>query len=227
MKKLKLRGIVAVTALTIILTGCQIKEETQINNTPNNSSIDQVEVITPEQNEYIEEPTYQEDYGFVEQESIEETIPSAQNFTFFEDAKQEIISYIESEEFDQLKEKGKYYITTAIDFIFFDQPINGFYFDQMTEELKKDILRDVKSLDEAIMAYYPDYKENISGKYQIATEFLSEQYLNVMESIKEYLGEENYNAVGEIKDQIKEDIGTKAEEGLEYIKDLYSNWKNK
>jgi hypothetical protein len=83
MKKLKLRGIVAVTALTIILTGCQIKEETQINNTPNNSSIDQVEVITPEQNEYIEEPTYQEDYGFVEQESIEETIPSAQNFTFF------------------------------------------------------------------------------------------------------------------------------------------------
>lgn len=232
MKTLKLKGIVVVTALTIVLSGCQLKEENQINNIPNNSSQTQIETTIQEEPTYTEEtttteePTTTEEYAYVEEENtvVEEQLTE---FTFFEDAKQELITYIESEEFQQLKEKGKYYITTAIDFIFYDQPINGIYFDQMTEELKKDIIRDVKALDEAIMAYYPDYKEDVSSKYQIAADFISEKYVDVMDAIKEYLGEENYNAVGEIKDQIKEDVSEKAEEGLEYIKDLYSNWKNK
>lgn len=226
MKTLKLKGIVVVTALTIVLSGCQLKEETQINNIPNNSSQTQIETTIQEEPTYTEETTTTEEYAYVEEENtvVEEQLTE---FTFFEDAKQELITYIESEDFQQLKEKGKYYITTAIDFIFYDQPINGIYFDQMTEELKKDIIRDVKALDEAIMAYYPDYKEDVSSKYQIAAEFIGEKYLDVMDAIKEYLGEENYNAVGEIKDQIKEDVSEKAEEGLEYIKDLYSNWKNK
>lgn len=226
MKTLKLKGIVVVTALTIVLSGCQLKEENQINNIPNNSSQTQIETTIQEEPTYTEETTTTEEYAYVEEENtvVEEQLTE---FTFFEDAKQELITYIESEDFQQLKEKGKHYITTAIDFIFYDQPINGIYFDQMTEELKKDIIRDVKALDEAIMAYYPDYKEDVSSKYQIAADFISEKYLDVMDAIKEYLGEENYNAVGEIKDQIKEDVSEKAEEGLEYIKDLYSNWKNK
>lgn len=225
MKKLKLRGIVVVTALSIILTGCQSNQEIIVEKEEQNTS-------TIEQ---TEQPTIKEDIQFEQPiiESTEETIvpqettQTMENFTFFEDAKQEIITYIESEDFEQLKEKGKYYITTGIDFIFFDQPINGIYFDQMTEELKKDIIRDVKSLDEAIMAYYPEYKEDISSKYQVASEFIGEKYLDIMDAIKEYLGEENYNAVGEIKDQIKEDVSEKTEEGIEYIKDLYNNWKNK
>ncbi len=239
MRKLKLRGIAVVTALTIILTGCQAKQENNVSQEEHNTSvIEQVETTELTENvvvettpEIKEETTYPtESPTTSETEEVitaDESTQTIENFTFFEDAKNEIINYIESEEYQKIKEKGKYYITTGIDFIFFDQPINGIYFDQMTEELKKDVIRDVKSLDEAIMAYYPDYKEDISSKYQIAAEFVSEQYLNVMDAIKKYLGEENYNAVGEIKDQIKEDIGTKTEEGIGYIKDLYNNWKNK
>ncbi len=229
MRKLRLKGIAVVTALTIILTGCQVKEENNVSQENHNTSV--TEQIETEVVETTPEITYPEETPTTnETEEIiiaDESTQTMEKFTFFEDAKKEIINYIESEEYQKLKEKGKYYITTGIDFIFFDQPINGIYFDQMTEELKKDVIRDVKSLDEAIMAYYPDYKEDISSKYQVAAEFVSEQYLSVMDSIKEYLGEENYNAVGEIKDQIKEDIGTKTEEGIEYIKDLYNNWKNK
>lgn len=223
MKKLKLKGIVVVTALSIFLTGCQTKQSIEVTKEEPNSSITET-IEQPSQTEItiIEQP---------EETQIVETKPeetqTLDNFTFFKDAKQEIISYIESDEFENLKEKGKYYVTTGIDFIFFDQPINGIYFNQMTTELKKDILRDVNSLDEAIMAYYPDYKEDISSKYQVASEFINEKYLDIMDAIKEYLGEENYNAVGEIKDQIKEDVSNKTEEGIEYIKDLYNSWKNK
>lgn len=223
MKKLKLKGIVVVTALSIFLTGCQTKQSIEVTKEEPNSSITET-IEQPSQTEItiIEQP---------EETQIVETKPeetqTLDNFTFFKDAKQEIISYIESDEFENLKEKGKYYVTTGIDFIFFDQPINGIYFNEMTTELKKDILRDVNSLDEAIMAYYPDYKEDISSKYQVASEFINEKYLDIMDAIKEYLGEENYNAVGEIKDQIKEDVSNKTEEGIEYIKDLYNSWKNK
>ena len=230
MRKLKLKGIVIVTSLAFILTGCQAKQSTEVTKQePNTSIIEQIEEQNKPTVEQIIETPVVEDQPVVEQPTEEDTTKEEQTkeFTFFKDAKQEIISYIESEDFEKLKEKGKYYITTAIDFIFFDQPINGIYFDQMTEELKKDIIRDVKSLDEAIMAYYPDYKEDISSKYQIASEFIGEKYLDVLDAIKEYLGEENYNAIGAIKNQIKEDISTKTEEGIGYIKDFYNNWKNK
>lgn len=227
MKKLKLKGIVVVTALSIILSGCQTKEAVSIEKTEQNTSVIEqveqpIETLPP-----IQETTPTEDIQQSEIIVPNESTQTVENFTFFEDAKQEIISYIESEEFETLKEKGKYYITTGIDFIFFDKPINGIYFSQMTEEFKKDVIRDVKALDEAIMAYYPNYKESISNKYNIASEFINEKYLDVLDAIKEYLGEENYNTIGEIKDQIKEDIGTKTEEGLDYIKDLYNSWKNK
>lgn len=224
MKKLKLKGIVVVTALSIFLTGCQTKQSIEVTKEEQNSSI----------TETVEQPSQTETTTIIEQQVETQTVETKpedtqtlDNFTFFKDAKEEIITYVESEEFETLKEKGKYYVTTGIDFIFFDQPINGIYFDQMTTELKKDIIRDIKSLDEAIMAYYPDYKEDISSKYQVASEFVNEKYLDIMDAIKEYLGEENYNAVGEIKDQIKEDVSTKTEEGIEYIKDLYNSWKNK
>lgn len=223
MKKLKLRGIVVVTTLSIFLTGCHTKQTVETTKKEPNSSI----IETIEQPSQVETTIVNKQEEIKISEIIPEEPQTIDNFTFFKDAKQEIITYIESEEFETLKEKGKYYVTTGIDFIFFNQPINGIYFEQMTTELKKDILRDVKSLDEAIIAYYPDYKEDISSKYQIASEFISDKYLDILDSIKEYLGEENYNAVGEIKDQVKEDVSKKTEEGIEYIKDLYNSWKNK
>ena len=226
MKKLNIKGIVIVTALSFILTGCSNTQNITTNqekyNTPATEQIEQL----PTQEDKT--PIIEESKPIVEETTpvVEET-PEQKVLTYFENAKKEVVEYIESEEFEQLKEKGKYYVTTGIDFIFFDQPIKGVYFDDLTEELKKDVLREVKSLDEAIMAYYPDYKEDISSKYQIASEFVSEKYLEIMDAIKEYLGEENYNAVGEIKDQIKEDISEKTDEGIDYIKDLYNDWKNR
>lgn len=214
MRKLNLKNIAIISALTlsITLTGCQSKEEIKDNQVPVSSQ-------------------YEEDNSKIESSNnTEVSMPETakeEDFTFFKDAKQEITNYLESEEYEQLKEKGKYYVTTGIDFIFFDEPINGLYFDDLTEELKEDIIRDVKSLDEAIMAYFPNYKENFQTKYQVASEFISEKYLDVLDSIKEYLGEENYNAIGDIKDQLKEDLTEKKDNALTYIKDKYQEWKNK
>lgn len=228
MRNLKLKGIVVVTALTIMLTGCTTTNQT-INKENNNSSITQETIYedTTKKEDVIIETSPEKVETTPEIPVAQESTQTKENFTFFEDAKQEIIAYIESEEFELLKEKGKYYVTTGIDFIFFDEPINGIYFDDLTEQLKQDILRDVKALDETIMAYYPNYKEAISSKYEIASEFLSDKYYAVLDYIKDYLGEENYNAIGEIKDQVLGDAGDKADEVIDDIKELYKGWKNK
>lgn len=228
MRNLKLKGIVVVTALTIMLTGCTTTNQT-INKENNNSSITQETIYedTTKKEDVIIETSPEKEETTPEIPVAQESTQTKENFTFFEDAKQEIIAYIESEEFELLKEKGKYYVTTGIDFIFFDEPINGIYFDDLTEQLKQDILRDVKALDETIMAYYPNYKESISSKYEIASEFLSDKYYAVLDYIKDYLGEENYNAIGEIKDQVLGDVGDKADEVIDDIKELYKGWKNK
>ena len=228
MRNLKLKGIVVVTALTVMLTGCTSTNQT-INKENNNSSVTQDTGYedTTKKEDVIIETSPEKVETTPEIPVAQESTQTKENFTFFEDAKQEIIAYIESEEFELLKEKGKYYVTTGIDFIFFDEPINGIYFDDLTEQLKQDILRDVKALDETIMAYYPNYKEAISSKYEIASEFLSDKYYAVLDYIKDYLGEENYNAIGEIKDQVLGDVGDKADEVIDDIKELYKGWKNK
>lgn len=224
MRKINLKSIAVITALTLTLTGCQSKDnkkETQAINEVEHQYVEEVEIEEQVENNNETIPSTTEtipNKSFNQNESVE--------FTYFKDAKEEIKTYIESDDFKSLKEKGKYYVVTGIDFIFFDEPINGIYFKDLKEELKTDIIRDVKQLDEAIMAYYPDYKEDCSSKYQVAAQFVSETYLDVLDKIKEYLGEENYNALGDIKDQIKGDIIEKKDEATDYIKNKYNEWKN-
>lgn len=211
MRKLNLKNIVIITALTFSLTACANQNVQKEKDLPETQPVEQYSTYEEQQ----EQPATN-----LENKSEE------QEFSYFKEAKQEITNYVESEEYEQIKEKGKNYIITGIDFIFYDQPINGVYFNDLTEELKKDVIRDIQSLDEAIMAYYPDYKEDFQQKYQVASTFISEKYLEILDKIKEYLGEENYNAIGEKKDQVKEEIVEQKDNALEYIKNKYQEWKN-
>ena len=229
MKKLNLKGIAVISALTltISLTGCSDsnKQENVTESVSSSPTYIEETPIEKEESFNTEKTPIEESSTTTDAPSNEEQTP--EEFTFFKDAKQEITNYLESEEYEELKEKGKYYVTTGIDFIFFDQPIKGVYFDDLTTELKEDIIRDVKSLDEAIMAYFPNYKESFQSKYRVASEFISEKYLDALDAIKEYLGEENYEALGDMKDQITEDLSESKDKALNSIKAKYQEWKNK
>lgn len=255
MRKLKLKGLVVVTTLSaVLLTGCTTHEDLIINNEPSMEQSGSFEPVVPyeqyepirkpgeesdffspilpnvnnNQNNYednYEQPSYN-DNGYENNYDQYET-PSNQEFTFFSDAKREITEYIESEDFQKLKEKGKYYVTTGIDFIFFDKEINGITFNQMSTEFKIRAMNDVAALDQAVEAYFPGYKESFSSKYQVAAEFVSSKYLDIVDYIKEYLGEENWNALGDMKDKIWGDVSTKTDEAIEDINELYKSWRDK
>lgn len=213
---LHLKQIAATLAVGFVLVGCSKENEnfsvsssSQINST---STISSTPSSTASSN--------------LEQENQEETLDT-EEFDYFDQAKKEIKELIESEQVEQAKEKGKEYFITGVDFIFFDKEMNGVTFDDLTEEGKKVTLENLETIDGWIMEIAPDYKDKISEKYQVVKDFVSTTYYDVLESIKESLGEENYSAIREKKNEIKESITNPKDKVLEKVSDWYQNFKEK
>lgn len=213
---LHLKQIAATLAVGFVLVGCSKENEnlsvsssSQINST---STISSTPSSTAPSN--------------LKPENQEETLDT-EEFDYFDQAKKEIKELIESEQVEQAKEKGKEYFITGVDFIFYDKEINGVTFDDLTEEGKKVTLENLETIDGWIMEIAPDYKDKISEKYQVVKDFVSTTYYDVLESIKESLGEENYSAIREKKNEIKESITNPKDKVLEKVSDWYQNFKEK
>ena len=213
---LHLKQIAATLAVGFVLVGCSKENEnlsvsssSQINST---STISSTPSSTAPSN--------------LEPENQEETLDT-EEFDYFDQAKKEIKELIESEQVEQAKEKGKEYFITGVDFIFYDKEINGVTFDDLTEEGKKVTLENLETIDGWIMEIAPDYKDKISEKYQVVKDFVSTTYYDVLESIKESLGEENYSAIQEKKNEIKDSITSTKDKALEKVSEWYQNFKNK
>lgn len=213
---LHLKQIAATLAVGFVLVGCSKENEnlsvsssSQINST---STISSTPSSTAPSN--------------LEQENQEETLDT-EEFDYFDQAKKEIKELIESEQVEQAKEKGKEYFITGVDFIFYDKEMNGVTFDDLTEEGKKVTLENLEIIDGWIMEIAPDYKDKIGEKYQVVKDFVSTTYYDVLESIKESLGEENYSAIQEKKNEIKDSITSTKDKALEKVSEWYQNFKNK
>lgn len=213
---LHLKQIAATLAVGFVLVGCSKENEnlsvsssSQINST---STISSTPSSTAPSN--------------LEPENQEETLDT-EEFDYFDQAKKEIKELIESEQVEQAKEKGKEYFITGVDFIFYDKEMNGVTFDDLTEEGKKVTLENLETIDGWIMEIAPDYKDKISEKYQVVKDFVSTTYYDVLESIKESLGEENYSAIQEKKNEIEDSITSTKDKALEKVSEWYQNFKNK
>lgn len=213
---LHLKQIAATLAVGFVLVGCSKENEnlsvsssSQINST---STISSTPSSTAPSN--------------LEPENQEETLDT-EEFDYFDQAKKEIKELIESEQVEQAKEKGKEYFITGVDFIFYDKEMNGVTFDDLTEEGKKVTLENLETIDGWIMEIAPDYKDKIGEKYQVVKDFVSITYYDVLESIKESLGEENYSAIQEKKNEIKDSITSTKDKALEKVSEWYQNFKNK
>lgn len=213
---LHLKQIAATLAVGFVLVGCSKENEnlsvsssSQINST---STISSTPSSTAPSN--------------LKPENQEETLDT-EEFDYFDQAKKEIKELIESEQVEQAKEKGKEYFITGVDFIFYDKEMNGVTFDDLTEEGKKVTLENLETIDGWIMEIAPDYKDKIGEKYQVVKDFVSTTYYDVLESIKESLGEENYSAIQEKKNEIKDSITSTKDKALEKVSEWYQNFKNK
>ena len=158
----------------------------------------------------------------------------------FNNIEEEVDTILDSENISNAKEKVKGTFITIVDFIFYDSEINGVTFDKLTDSGKQKVLEIANKIDNKIENKFPNYKDTISDTtkkaFNKASELIKKGAENVSEFSKEKLGEENYNAIINAKDEIidytKEaieiigDVGSDVfNSGKEYIKNWYENLK--
>ena len=155
--------------------------------------------------------------------------------------KNETDTILNNDTITNAKDKLKGIFITIVDFIFYDSEINGITFDELTLSGKQKILEIASSIDTKIENKFPNYKETISEKakkaFNKASEIIKEGAKNINEFSYDKLGEENYNKIIEVKDEVvtytKEafsiigEIGSSLfDSSKDYIKNWYESFKN-
>ena len=134
---------------------------------------------------------------------------------------------IDENQLDAVKDKAKDIFVTGVDFIFYDGEISGVTFNELTDQGKEVTMDNLESLGEMVDSVIPGWREELSEKYQVASDFVSSVYLSGLERIREYLGDENYEALGEIKDQILGDITDTYDGAKERVKSWYEEFRSR
>ncbi len=145
------------------------------------------------------------------------------------DSDKEEIEYYLSEDpinMTMLGEKSKAFFIKCVDFIFYDSEINGVTFKELSDEAKEDIYTTFCYIDELVVVYFPNYKENISEKYTIVKDFTKKSYFYVLDKIKEAIGENNYEKIKEIKDSVIDTVSDTYENTKEKVKEWYEDFRS-
>lgn len=223
MKNLNIRKILLPIATSLVLMSSACTSTNEETKTVETSIEESMEIETEVQTETQKEPT-------IETDMLEESTNQKESFDNFATEKEEISTLISEEDLAQAKEKGTEFFITAVDFIFYDAEYKNVTFDELTDEAKKETYDNLCIIDGWIMNIAPDYKENLGEKWQLVKDFTSEKYYFVLDKIKEYIGEENYNAVKEFKDNakttIKDGWGNTKEKVKTKADDWYQQFKN-
>ena len=260
--KKKIIAVILSGFVLINLNGCSNTDENLKNDS--NSNYEETNYSNKKENpQIIIEQSQEENNNQGESSNIEENSkPSESNikpslefetdndkFTevdkkaieFFNNLQDEVNNFLNSEDVNNTKDKAKGVFITIVDFIFYDSEIDGITFDQLTDNGKQKILEIAHNIDIKIENKFPNYKDTIATNtkkaFNKASELIKEGASNFKNFAKDNLGEENYNAISEAKDEFVEytkeaidfigDIGSDLlDSGKNYIKNWYENFKN-
>ena len=146
---------------------------------------------------------------------------------YFQARLSEVESLVNQGFIDDAKRVAKDTFVTGVDFFFYDGEIAGVTIDEISDTSKAVIMDGFSKIDEVISSYDTNWKEELGDEYQVASEFMQGIYVSSLDKIKEYLGEENYQALGEIKDQILGDIVDIKDKAKEKAKSWYEEFRSK
>lgn len=175
---------------------------------------DQIEIEKEEAvNETVKETNKIEIYKNVENNVQEEKVETISLSSSDKDIISEIesidsatMTVLDNENSESASQKAKGVFITLVDFVFYDGKIKGITFDELTDAGKEKVLKLVSVLDDKIENKIPGYKEHITEgtkfAYNKASEVIKDGASNINEFSKEKLGEDNYNAIIDAKDEL-------------------------
>lgn len=146
---------------------------------------------------------------------------------FFNNEYNSIKESINNIDKEAIKTKAKSTFITFVDFVFYDKEINGVTYDELTDDMKKQLYDDFCTMDDMICKVVPDYKENISNKYNVVKGFIKPKYYSIVNKIKEAIGDDNLDTIKELYEDDKERLSDLYEKGKQKIKNKYESFRNK
>ncbi len=248
-KKINYKKIICILLsgfMVVTISGCS-KTDSSLNKTYEKNN--ETQISDNKFNEVDSSQTQPEfNENIIQEENNNQTNEKTANYSqndetaiaTFNSIEEEIDDILNSENVTNAKEKVKGTFITIVDFIFYDSEINGVTFDELTDSGKQKVLEIANKIDTKIENKFPNYKDTISDTtkkaFNKASELIKKGAENISEFSKEKLGEENYNAIIDAKDEIidytKEaitiigDVGSDIfSSGKEYIKNWYENLK--
>ena len=161
--------------------------------------------------------------------TTKEEIDNEKNIiNYFEDLKIKIQNY--NQEHDISKEIKEKFVT-CIDFLFYDKPIDGKTFKELSNEAKLKVLEIAMYIDSKIDNIIPGYKDSISASYQNIKYKVVELYLNTTTDICNN-DKELCNNAKEGFSKLKENFGitwniikSLAGTGISKLKNWYEIWR--
>ena len=205
-RELKLRGAAIVTSLSLMFTIPATGEVIEQKPIP---------IVEQQPAEEVEIP-----------EVITEEEQESRITTFFNEQKENIKKLINDERFDEAKSKLKEYFVTGVDFIFFDKPIKGVYFKDLKADFKRLAVENIETAGNQIEEWFPGLLGKLGAKYETAKMFVSAKYIEYLDKIKAYLGEEDWNALIDIKDKLRDSFNNTKTKWVLKLVQKYVEWKN-
>ncbi len=201
MNNLKIRKEITriiATGLTVILlaTGCSSKE----NN---------AEPITNETT------TTMEDNSTNNQETTNENTTS-EEFDCFQSETEEVNNIIYTEGIEKASEVWREYFIDAVDFIFYDKEYKDTKFSELNPEAQEKTIETINEMGSKITELNPNWQEDLGSIKDSSTDL----YYYILKNFKNFIGEDNYNELGNILNNIKNST-------TNTIKNLYEGYKNK
>ena len=145
-----------------------------------------------------------------------------EEFDYFQSEAEEVNNIIYTEGIEKASEVWKEYFIDAVDFIFYDKEYKNTKFSELNKDAQEKTIETINEMSSKITELNPNWqedKENIKG-IAIST------YYNILANFKDLVGEDAYNDLKRIKDNIKNgaiDIGNIIEDNA---KEWYENYKS-
>ena len=202
----------------------------------NNTVVKKENIINNEQKEEIKENKSDETKPLTNQEvkqianqevpvvtKNQNSITEEETIAYFKSMESKINEYVNSENFDKLKDKTSALFITTVDFLFYNGQIKGKTFDELNDETKLKILEIAKAIDSKIAEKWPTYKEDIKttskNTYTSASEKISSGIKYIDGKLEEKVGTEKYQ-------ESKEKVTTTIDNTKEKVIDTYNNVKS-
>lgn len=142
-------------------------------------------------------------------------------------AEEDVVNYFQNMELEiensgSFKEKFKQYFITIVDFIFYDEEIKGYTFDELSDIAKIKIISFALKIDNKIEEYIPGYKETISATSNRVYSDIKEKLVMSYMDISTLICKDNEVSCNEVK-EIFGEIKDVCKIGWSFIKNIVSN----